>query len=737
MWNLNLHTQIRNFINSPNFFGGRYTIEDNTEVVVYTDQPDIFAGYTPRRALKGAGNNRDIKVSFIATAFNEYKTVEMLLSGIFNQTRLPDEILIADTGSSDGTLEKLEQFAMESPVSFDILVLPEGNIAQGRNLAISNARFPIIAVSDFGCNLPKDWLENLITPFEDDPEIQVSFGRYEAVGIDNEPTKWVLNQDLGNFMPQSHLPSAVSIAFQKQVWEMVGGYPEWLSMTGEDTYFALELKRTTMHWAFVPEAEVMWIAPQTISSYLRKSFLWSSGDGEAGTTAQSYRWALLKIAILFCALLVLFLAMTLVFLADSLLVKIISGGLLLTLAAYALVYIKKRRSSIKDEFLLAAVYSSEVLGFLYGLSQRPQVDQRRLANIHGAIFILAGVPIDDTGGGARWTQLALEFLRRQYLVFFIHKFPKYESKDLHLEYKHPNLITKVIHDVNWSVIFETYRPALVGKPVMGLIELPLKDYLPTIKHLHSINGVVVYDLLDAWETSLGGEWYNPEIEGQIIKESDLIFATVVGLSENLALRTEKSVYLVPNAVNSYLFNPERNFPLPKDYPPADWHIIYIGALWGEWFDWDLLKKIAVHYPDANILVIGDTLGLKTELPGNVHFLGLIPQRDLPAYLHYSQVAILPWKVNSITQMTSPLKVYEYIAMHKPVVAPMLEPLKGIPGVFQVQDELDFVKMVGDLRDYHPPKQEIVQFINQNNWEARVDQILRLTDNARDDNKDQE
>jgi hypothetical protein len=68
---------------------------------------------------------------------------------------------------------------------------------------------------------------------------------------------------------------------------------------------------------------------------------------------------------------------------------------------------------------------------------------------------------------------------------------------------------------------------------------------------------------------------------------------------------------------------------------------------------------------------------------------------------------------------------------------MLEPLKGIPGVFQVQDELDFVKMVGDLRDYHPPKQEIVQFINQNNWEARVDQILRLTDNARDDNKDQE
>jgi hypothetical protein len=237
--------------------------------------------------------------------------------------------------------------------------------------------------------------------------------------------------------------------------------------------------------------------------------------------------------------------------------------------------------------------------------------------------------------------------------------------------------------------------------------------------------VVVYDLLDAWETSLGGEWYNPEIEGQIIKESDLLFATVAGLSENLALRTEKSVYLVPNAVNSYLFNPERNFPPPKDYPPADWHIIYIGALWGEWFDWDLLKKIAVHYPDANILVIGDIVGRGTDMPGNVHFLGLKPQRDLPAYLHYAQVAILPWKVNPITQMTSPLKVYEYIAMHKPVVAPMIEPLKGIPGVFQVKTELDFIKKVGELRDYQAPKREIAKFVEKNNWQARVDQILEL------------
>jgi hypothetical protein len=66
----------------------------------------------------------------------------------------------------------------------------------------------------------------------------------------------------------------------------VGGYPEWLSMTGEDNCFALELKRSTTIWAFVPEAVVQWIAQETFSGALRKSFRWSTGDGEAGKNGE-------------------------------------------------------------------------------------------------------------------------------------------------------------------------------------------------------------------------------------------------------------------------------------------------------------------------------------------------------------------------------------------------------------------------------------------------------------------
>jgi glycosyltransferase involved in cell wall biosynthesis len=737
MRSLDFRPTAHGFIRSSTSFIERYTKEDHTEVILYTDSKDVFPSYYPRRSLESARAKRNTQVSFIATAFNELSTAEMLVRSIFNQTRLPDEIIITDTGSSDGTFELLEQLAADSPVPIKILAKQGANIAQGRNLAISQAQYPIIAVTDFGCTIPDDWLENLIAPYEDNPEVQISFGRYQAIDSNKQPAKWILGWSIDNIDPQNHLPSAVSISFLKHAWEKVGGYPEWLSMTGEDTCFAFELKRSTTLWAFVPEAVVQWIAPESFSGALRKSFRWSTGDGEAGTNAQSYRWVLIKLSVLLGEILLFIALIALMALVEFPLVRIIGGVVLAAGLIYTFVKFKKRQSIIKDELWLAAVYTAEVVGFLHGLSRRPQVDQKRMAGVRGAIFIMAGVPIDDTGGGARWTQITLELLRRQYLVFFINKFPKYESKELFLEFRHPNLITRTVSNFSLSSLMDKYRPALIDKKVIGLVELPLGEFVPIIKQLHALNGVVIYDLLDAWDTSLGGQWYDLETEKQIVNSSDLLFATVPGLKQNLASQTDKFVHLVPNAVNSYLFNPQHSYSLPDDFPEAEWNIIYIGALWGEWFDWDLLAQISLNYPEAGVIVIGDAMGREFDLPENVHFLGLKSQRDLPAYLHYAQVAIVPWKVNPITQMTSPLKVYEYIAMYKPVVAPMIDPLKNIPGVFQTENGSEFIQMVGKLRDFHTPKTEMTQFINMNNWRARVDQILELSNQVRNVAEDQE
>ncbi len=158
-------------------------------------------------------------------------------------------------------------------------------------------------------------------------------------------------------------------------------------------------------------------------------------------------------------------------------------------------------------------------------------------------------------------------------------------------------------------------------------------------------------------------------------------------------------------------------------PQGAWTATYIGALWGDWFDWDLLTSLAAQYPQAAIVVIGDYRGQCPNPSPNLTFLGLKPQLALPAYLAHTDVAIIPWKVNNITQATSPLKLYEYLAMRRPVVTPDLKPLVGIPGVFRAADEKDFLRLVNEVRTAKLPVDEIDRFIAENNWQARIRQLV--------------
>jgi hypothetical protein len=85
------------------------------------------------------------------------------------------------------------------------------------------------------------------------------------------------------------------LRFTRDAWRKAGGYPEWLSLTGEDTYFAAELKRCCPHWAFVPDAVVDWPAPANPVEYWRKIYNWSIGDGESGAFTQWYWWSLVRV----------------------------------------------------------------------------------------------------------------------------------------------------------------------------------------------------------------------------------------------------------------------------------------------------------------------------------------------------------------------------------------------------------------------------------------------------------
>lgn len=709
-------------------FAFEYPFERYAAVTLYTDRDDLFPGYGPRRPLS-APRRQPPAVTLIATTRNERAGVRSWMASVAAQTRLPDQIVIVDAGSTDGTPDELRRAAAAHGLTVTLLVEPGANIARGRNLAIEQATSPILACTDFGCRLTSTWLERILTPFADDPEIQVVGGWYVALenGRPQRRRGW---PSLEQVDPGEFLPSSRSLAFAREAWTRAGGYPEWLTLTGEDTWFGLELGRFCERGAFVPEAVVEWEAPGTMTAYWAKVHAWSVGDGEAairsGLFWGSFRRVMrLAVAGALAALSVAAVAGATRRSGPPLLL----GAALLTATVSA---IRSRARAVGSMRALAWEEGAEiarVVGFLRGVRRRPEVTARRLRGARGLAFMLSGVPIDDTGGGARCTQIALELLKQDWFVVFVSRFPRHETRDLGLRIRHPRLLAASLAEFAWRRFIKESRLVFHERPVAAILEFPVAEFVPVARAISQAGGAVVYDLLDRWDSSLGAPWYSPAVERTVVALSDILVATAPALAARLHAMSGRDVALLPNAVNTDLFAPDRRFMRPDDFPRASWSMIYVGALWGDWFDWELLRRVAVAYPEAAVVLIGDYRGQMASPPANVRFLGLKPQAAVPAYLAHADVAIVPWKINAVTHATSPLKVYEYLAMRRPVVAPRLEALAGIPGLWLAAAAEEFVQAIAQARRLGVDHGTVSRFVRDNSWTARVTALLRLIQEA--------
>ncbi|MEJ2608381.1 MAG: glycosyltransferase, partial [Anaerolineales bacterium] len=323
-------------------------------------------------------------------------------------------------------------------------------------------------------------------------------------------------------------------------------------------------------------------------------------------------------------------------------------------------------------------------------------------------------------------QIARQFLARNYLVVYLYKFPKAEYRDLQLPVWHPRLLHSAVSAMDWKAFLWQYGDLLDQKRILTLVEFPLKDFFPYIESIKEHGGKVIYDFIDDWKSSLGKNWYTEDVEKKIVQQADLTIATAQELVRDLGMRTGREVHLLPNAVNLDLFNRRMKYERPNDLPHGDLQIIYIGALWGEWFDWQLLERVADRFPTAAVTVIGDYDGRAKIQSQNVYFLGLKEQQSLPPYLSHSDVAIIPWKINPLTQATSPLKVFEYLAMGLPVVAPNLEPLGDMPYVFRASTQDEFLDAIQRARDIEIDLDKLDEFISENSWTTRVNWLIEHT-----------
>lgn len=334
----------------------------------------------------------------------------------------------------------------------------------------------------------------------------------------------------------------------------------------------------------------------------------------------------------------------------------------------------------------------------------------------GIALVLGVVPLRDVGGGSRGAQLSRELAASGFAVLHTYRFDVDETVDLGLRFVHPLLEETPFSDLD---VDDHLRGIPEGVPRLAVAEIPHPDFVAPLRRLREAGFRVVYDLMDDWsDPALGGWGYVAAAEADIVAVADGLVASAPSLVRRLEALSGRPVVEVPNAVDTRLFRPG-TFERPPDLPAGDGPVFeYHGSLYGDWFDWPALRRVAEHFPHATVVVIGDEKA-HPPMPANVHFLGLKPQHRLPAYLAHTDVALVPFVVSPTTHAVSPLKVFEYLAMGVPVAAPPLDPVVDLPGV---STDPDLVRAVEAALAAPRPDPGKIRLLH--GWDRRVEALLR-------------
>ena len=199
-----------------------------------------------------------MRISVIVPVRNEANSISALLDGLLAQSRRPDEIVIADGGSTDGTAAIVDEYISRgAPVK--LIRAGPALPGRGRNIAAARACCEWLAFIDAGVRPEKEWLESLATRASEE-EADAVYGSYEpvvdtffkecaAIAYVSPPNS---NHGLG--MRSRFIASTL---IRRKVWEQVGGFPEHLR-SAEDLLFMQKIEDADFVISYQPGAIVHW-----------------------------------------------------------------------------------------------------------------------------------------------------------------------------------------------------------------------------------------------------------------------------------------------------------------------------------------------------------------------------------------------------------------------------------------------------------------------------------------------
>ncbi len=268
-----------------------------------------------------------------------------------------------------------------------------------------------------------------------------------------------------------------------------------------------------------------------------------------------------------------------------------------------------------------------------------------------------------------------------------------------------------------------------------------KDDDMRIKRALENGDKILYEYIDEISEKISGKKIPKFVldrHERLLRDEDnvMVIATATKLYNDVAKYRKKNFKLVTNGVVYKHFRDIENV-VPKEIEGVVNQkkpiIGYYGAL-ASWFDYKMIKEVAKNRKDWNIVLIGWDYDGSLSKSGlndmkNIHFISSVPYEKLPTYAQWFDICMIPFQINEVTLSTSPVKLFEYMALGKPIVTTAMPECKKYRSVIIAENNTkDFVKKIEEglkLKDDTKYKELLKKEALENTWEKKAEDIVEL------------
>ena len=224
--------------------------------------------------------------------------------------------------------------------------------------------------------------------------------------------------------------------------------------------------------------------------------------------------------------------------------------------------------------------------------------------------------------------------------------------------------------------------------------------------------------------------YVQSVDQELLTKADLVLHVDPDLHERAARHTNNTLLFEQGVDEAFFIDDSEDNTLPSDWPPVSGPVVgYVGTLDPHKFDAELVYRTAIQLLECQFVIIGpehqNAMILKKLK--NVHFLGYKPHGIIAQYIRKFDVCMLPTARTSWGLHCRPIKLMEYLAAGRPVIAtrtPAAESFREFVSIAETADE-----WAKELRRILTGRQsisgEIKQRLSQYSWNQQVDRIWRI------------